>query len=120
MRLLLDVHLSPRWIGTPLRQLGHDVRSAGEKRPLDQYTDEELLRLAAAEGRIMVTRNVRDFARIAHEWAQAGRGHAGCALVVGIDHSEFGLIVRRLNEALDERPNPSDWVGYTTLVSRGA
>lgn len=120
MRLLLDVHLSPRWIGSPLRQVGHDVRAAGEERPLDQCTDEELLKPAAAEGRIMVTRNVKDFARIAHEWAQAGRGHAGCALLVGIDHSEFGLIIKRLEKAFGERPNHSDWVDYVVYISRGS
>jgi len=119
LRLLLDVHLSPRWIASPLRELGHDVRAAGEEHPLDQCTDEELLRLAAADGRIMVTRNVKDFARIAHKWAQAGRGHAGCALLVGIDHSEYGLIIKRLERALSERPSPDDWIGYVAYISRG-
>ena len=35
----------------------------------------------------MVTFNVGDFARITTEWAAAGRSHAGCLLIVGIDHA---------------------------------
>lgn len=94
------------------------MRAAGEERPLDQYTDEQLLKLAAADGRIMLTRNVKDFAGIAHKWAQGGRGHAGCALIVGIDHSEFGLIIKRLEKALSERPSQGDWIDYVAYISR--
>lgn len=39
----------------------------------------------------MVTFNVADFARIATEWAGPSGLHAGCPLIVGIDHREFGV-----------------------------
>ena len=66
----------------------------------------------------MVTRNVKDFARMAHKWAQAGRGHAGCALLVGIYHSEFGLIINRLETAIRKRPSQGDWADYVAYISR--
>lgn len=58
---------------------------------LDGWDGESLLELATSEGRITVTFNVRDFPRIVGTWAAAGKHHSGCLIVVGIDHSEFGL-----------------------------
>lgn len=118
MRLFLDAHLSARRIGVSLRRAGHDVRTADEERALDGWSDDDLLALAAQEGRIMVTFNVRDFPRIAQEWAESGRPHAGCAIIVGIDHSEFGTILRTLEVVLSARPIQEDWHDYTTFVSR--
>lgn len=118
MRLFLDAHLSARRICVSLRQAGHDVRAADEERALDGWTDDEILALASGEGRIMVTFNLRDFPRIAQEWAEAGRPHAGCAIIVGMDHSEFGAILRTLEAVLAARPNQESWHDYTTFVSR--
>jgi hypothetical protein len=118
MRLFLDAHVSARRIATALRNGGHDVRAADEERTLDGWEDERLLTLAAEEHRIMVTFNARDFARIAREWAGEGRHHAGCAILVGIDHGEFGVILTRLAEALAARPEPTAWEDYTAFVSR--
>ncbi len=42
-----------------LRSLGHEVQTASERR-LSQAADAELLELARAEGRVMVTRD-RDY-----------------------------------------------------------
>jgi hypothetical protein len=78
--------------------------------------DDELLALATADTRIMVTFNVADFPRIVRRWAEEGRSHSGCAIVVGIDHSEFGtIIVRRV---LESRRDPADWRDYTCFVAR--
>ncbi len=118
MRLFLDAHVSGRRIATALRERGHDVRAADEERALDGATDEQLLGLATREQRIMVTFNVRDFPRIARGWAEAGRPHAGCAILVGIDHSEFGEILRVLDRVTAARPNQADWDDYTCFVSR--
>ena len=102
-----------------LRNAGHDVRAADEERELDACSDEKLLALAAADHRIIVTCDVGDFARIIRRWAAAGRSHTGCALLVGIRHREFGMIIRRLDAALRERPDPTAWIDYTAFVSRG-
>ena len=118
MRFFLDAHVSGRRIAAALRETGHNVRAADEERALDGMPDADLLALAAVDGRILVTFNVRDFPRIAGEWAEGDRHHAGCAILVGIDHSEFGTILRVLQDALAARPRQEDWLDYTTFVSR--
>lgn len=119
MRLFLDAHVSARRIATALREQ-HDVRAADEERELDGWDDERLLALATEQGRIMVTFNVKDFARITTEWAAAGKSHAGCLLIVGIDHAEFGLILRVIDHALSTRPNQAAWIDYTAWGVRSA
>lgn len=118
MRPFLDAHISGRVIATTLRERGHDVRSADEERDLDGWDDDRLLELATQEDRLMVTFNIRDFPRIVGEWAEAGRHHAGCLLIVGVDHGEFGEILRLVDAALATRPDQRDWKDYTAWVSR--
>jgi len=112
VRLFLDAQFTAHRIGAALRRTGHDERA------LDGWSDADLLELAAQEGRIMITFNVRDFPRLAQTWAEAGRHHAGCAILVGIDHSEFGTILRTLEAILTTRPHQEDWRDYTAFVSR--
>ena len=119
MRLFLDAHVSARRIATALRGR-HDVRAADEERELDGWDDERLLALATDEGRIMVAFNVADFARITTAWAAGSRSHTGCLLIVGIDHREFGLILRVIDYALSIRPDQADWVDYTAWGTRSA
>ena len=119
MRLFLDADVSARRIATALREQ-HDVRAADEERELDGWEDERLLELAAEDRRIMVTFNIKDFARITTEWAAGGRSHAGCLLIVGIDHAEFGLILRVIERALSIRPDQDAWIDYTAWGTRPA
>ena len=119
MKLFLDAHVSARRIATALRAQ-HDVRAADEERELDGWEDERLLALATEQGRIMVTFNVKDFARITTEWAAAGKSHAGCLLIVGIDHAEFGLILRVVDHALSTRAEQGAWIDYTAWGVRSA
>jgi hypothetical protein len=118
VKLLLDAHVSARRIAAPLREHGHDVRAADEERELDGLTDEDLLSIATAEGRIFVTFHVKDFPVIARRWAEAGRVHAGCAIVVGIDHGEFGAILEIVARALAARPQQADWIDLTLFLAR--
>jgi predicted nuclease of predicted toxin-antitoxin system len=117
VRLLLDAHISGRRVGDALRRQGHDVFAVDDQRHLDGCSDEELLGLAAEDGRLLVTFDVKDFARITRRWAEAQRSHAGCAILVGMDHSNFGAIIRAVAAALAARPGPDDWRGYTAFVS---
>ena len=91
MKLFLDAHISARRIAAPLRDRGHNVRAADQERELDSLGDEDLLAIAASERRILVTFDVHDFPAITRRWAEAGRAHAGCAIVVGIDHGELNV-----------------------------
>lgn len=118
MRLLLDAHISGRRIAGALRERGPDVLAADELRALDGWPDEDLLQLAADEGRILVTFDVKDFPRITGSWAAGQRSHAGCAVLVGIDHSEFGAILRALDTLLEARPTAAEWVDVTCFVAR--
>ncbi len=109
MRLLLDANLSPRRIATPLRRAGHDVLALAEEQALEGLDDPEVLMLAAAEDRVLVTRNSRDFAPLLREWAEAGRGHAGWVLIWSLDHSEFAAIVSGLERLLADRSRQEAW-----------
>jgi len=118
VKLFLDAHISARRVAAPLREQGHDVRAADEERELDRVTDEDLLSIAAAEGRVFVTFDVKDFPVIARRWAEAGRTHAGCAIVVGIDHGEFGAILETITRELAARPDEADWTELTLFLAR--
>lgn len=118
MRLLLDAHVSGARVGGPLRSQGHDVRALDEERELEALSDDEVLALAAAEQRILVTHNVAHFPQILREWAAAGRSHAGAILVYGIDHSEFAVVARGVLRSLDLRPSQDEWVDYPTVLNR--
>ena len=95
MRLILNLHVSGKRVGRALSAAGHDVRAADSESDIfDAMEDERLLEVAASEEHVLVSRNVRDFQRIAGEWARAGRSHAGVILFPpGLDHAEFGAIV---------------------------
>ena len=54
----------------------------------------------------MVTFNIRDFARIVGAWVGAGKEHAGCLLIVGVDHGKLGLTLRVIDASLAARPDP--------------
>jgi predicted nuclease of predicted toxin-antitoxin system len=118
MRLLLDAHVSGPNVGGPLGDRGHDVRALDQEPEHEGLDDEDVLALAAEDGRILVTHNVADFPEILREWAAGGRSHAGAILVYGIEHSEFGLILRGLERWFEIRPRQSDWLDFVGIVSR--
>ena len=118
MRLFLDAHISGPRIARALREQGHDVRAADEERELDGMADEQLLELATAEARAMITFDVKDFTVIARRWAEASRPHAGLGIVVGVDHGEFGAILDALSRELRVRPEQSAWSDVTLFISR--
>ena len=116
MRLLLDANLSPRRIGSPLRESGHDVLSLASDAALGALDDPQVLELSADESRILVTRNSRDFAPLLREWAEADRHHAGCILVWTLAHHEFGAIIRGVAGLLEARPDPKQWRDLTAAL----
>ncbi len=76
MKLLLDMHHSRR-AAQRLRDQGHDVLAASDDPALCGLGDDELLRAATGEGRIVVTENARDFDRIVRSWSARGDHHSG-------------------------------------------
>jgi hypothetical protein len=118
VKLFLDAHISGQNVGAPLRAHGHEVRAADDERKLDGLDDEELLSLATDEEQIFITFDVHDFPVIVRHWAEAGRSHAGCAIVLGIDHGEFGVIIDVITGALAARPQQADWTDLTLFIAR--
>jgi hypothetical protein len=109
VRLLLDANLSGRRVGDPLREDGHDVLALNERPDLDGLTDPDVLALAADEGRILITRNSRDFAPLLRVWAESGRSHAGCVLIWTLGHHQFGEILGGLRSLFADRQDPAAW-----------
>ncbi len=109
MRLLLDANLSPRGIGEPLRTRGHDVLALAEDPAFEGLSDPDVLALAASEERILITRNSRDFAPLAREWAEVRRSHAGLILIWTLDHSQFRQILAGVDAQLERRPAQVQW-----------
>jgi predicted nuclease of predicted toxin-antitoxin system len=113
LRLLLDANLSPRRVAAPLRETGHDVLALAEDAAYEGLSDPQVLELAASAARVLVTRNSRDFAPIAREWAEAQRPHAGLILIWTLDHSQFAEIVTGIQRQLDLWPSQEHWRGLT-------
>lgn len=120
MRLLLDAQLSGRVIGRRLREQGHDVVALTERRELERIQDPDVLALAARDSRVLITHNVQDFPDILREWAESGRDHAGCLIVVGVNLNQLGLIIRCIEAELLEFPRQDDWLNRTVQVGRSA
>jgi predicted nuclease of predicted toxin-antitoxin system len=113
LRLLLDANLSPRGIAARLREAGHDVLALAEDATFEGLPDPQVLELAASGQRVLITRNSRDFAPLARQWAEAGRSHAGIILIWSLDHSQFAEIVAGVECHLQQRPSQGQWRGIT-------
>src|SRR5215218_5455902 len=110
MRILLDAHISGRTVGKALIERGHDVRSLDSDPDLEGLSDPEVLQLAATEGRVLVTANVRDFEPLLREWAGEGRSHAGVILVPSSVRNEaFGAVISGVEETLADT-DQEEWI----------
>ena len=100
-RLLLDEMLSPK-IGAGLADRGYDVDAVTQRPDLMAlHDDEPILAAATAEGRIMVTTNIGDFALLDSRWAAEARTHAGIVFVTTSafpqDRGFIGSVVNALH-----------------------
>jgi predicted nuclease of predicted toxin-antitoxin system len=77
-RLLLDECI---WkdLARRMRERGFDVIHAIEAE-CQSMDDEELLTFSTEQGRVLLTANNKDFARLAHEWHILGKAQAGIVL----------------------------------------
>jgi len=118
-RLLLDEMLSGE-IARQLREAGYDVTAVVEDRELIGITDEDVLARATADGRCVVTANVRDFAALHAQWTSAGRSHGGIVYVVTRvfpqDRSFLGAVVSALKFAIIHGHIPAD--GQESYLNR--
>jgi hypothetical protein len=80
VRALLDEQLSPE-IARALRARGLDVQAISERHDLAERSDEQVLEVAFAEGRAVVTNNIKDYRPIAARRLADGSGHHGLILL---------------------------------------
>lgn len=119
MRLLLDEMLSPA-IARELRARGHDVQAVAEHPGWGALSDPEVMTMARAERRAIVTNNVRDFRPLhAEAVTPGGSGHFGMLFMPGNykrAKNDIGRIVADLEAKLARYPgdedlaNAEDWL----------
>lgn len=96
-RFLFDHHVNAR-AARELRESGVDVVRAAEV-GLAEVDDADLLAWAEKEGRIVVTRNYRDFAPLVQAYSTQGIGFPGVLfLSTSLRQSDVGQHVRALRE----------------------
>lgn len=106
MKLLLDEQYPARLVRA-LRERGADAEGVDERSPSWGLADEELLAVAAGEGRVLVSENVADFMRLYGEWGAAGRRHAGIVIALSSRSTRtpagYEVLVSALVELCAER-----------------
>ena len=111
MKLLLDEMLSPM-IARELRARGHDVEPVAGNPDREALSDPEVLALARAEHRAVVTDNLRDFRPLHHEAITPGEaGHFGMIFMPGSyrrTKADTGRIIAALEEILTQYPGEKD------------
>jgi hypothetical protein len=80
------------------------VLALAEDPSFEGRDDPFVLELAASQQRVLGTRNSRDFAPLAREWAEARRQHAGLILIWTLDHSQVGEIIAGVERLIGQRP----------------
>lgn len=109
IKLMLDEHI---WKGLTkaLKQRGYDAVSIVDvSRSAD---DEPILELASAQGRAVLTFNVKDFSPMSSIWYDAGKDHAGIILSTEIPPGELVKRTTRLLQTIsaEEIKNSARWL----------
>ncbi len=110
MRILLDAHISGRTVGKALAEGGHDVRALDSEIELEGLSDPEVLELAATEGRVLVTANIRDFEPLLREWVGESRTHPGVILIPSsVRNEDFGVLISGVRKIIADTTQEA-WV----------
>lgn len=117
MKALLDEHLSPL-IAALLREAGFDVLAVADRDDLVACSDRVVLECAAAEGRAVVTNNIKDFRPLAAEWLAMGRIHPGLILLPSVrtrTRAAIPALVTAIQAVLSANPEgiagSEQWIG---------
>ncbi len=118
MKLLLDEMLSPV-IAREMRARGYDVQAVAGHPDREALSDPQVLALARAERRAVVTNNVRDFRPLHIEAVMpGGPGHFGMIFMSGNyrrTRSDIGRIIAALEAKIGQYPgddglaNAEEW-----------
>lgn len=93
MRILADLHISPRTI-THLRSLGYDIVRVSEVLPID-ISDKEIIDYAANDDRCIITQDM-DFSKII---ALSGKAHPSL-ISLRLSSSRIEYVSSRLEKVL--------------------
>lgn len=111
MKLLLDEMLSPA-IARELRARRHDAEAVAGHPDREALSDPDVLALARAERRAVVTNNLRDFRPLHHEAiTPGGPGHYGMIFISGTyrrTRNDTGKITIGLENLLAQYPGEAD------------
>lgn len=111
MKLLLDEMLTLA-IARKLRSRGYDVQAVAGHHDREALSDAEVLALASAERRALVTNNLRDFRPLHHEAIlPGGTGHFGMVFIPGgyrRTKADTGRIITALEAILARHPGERD------------
>lgn len=111
MKLLLDEMLSPV-IARELRERGHDVEPVAGNPGREAMSDTDVLALARAEHRVIVTNNLRDYRPLHNEAiVPGGDGHFGMIFMPGTyrrTKADIGRIIAALEAILAHHPREND------------
>jgi predicted nuclease of predicted toxin-antitoxin system len=94
VKFYFDEDSGQRRLIAALRSHGIDVVTSHDA-GMNARDDESHLKLAAEEGRILVSANARDFALLHRRWLEQGRSHFG-VLIIPQQRYSTGEIVRRM------------------------
>jgi hypothetical protein len=111
MKLLLDEMVAPA-IARDLRARGHDVEAIAGHPGREALSDQDVLALARAEHRAVVTNNLRDFRPLHHEAiSPGGAGDYGMIFIPGTyrrTRNDTGKIITALEAILTDHPGDTD------------
>lgn len=118
MRIILDAHISGVRVGTALEGMGDNVRAVDQEQDLERLPDEILFGLAVAEGRVLVTHNVKDFSRLLKE-RPPERSHPGLILIPrSVKLNDFGTMISGIQRMLSDL-SQEDWIDRVEWIKRG-
>jgi len=121
VRVLLDADVPPA-VAVALARLGHDAIAGSGSPSLEELSDEDLLREATRQGRVLVTFNVADFVETAHRFAHAQEEHHGIVLIHSRSFSRvaIGAIAEALDRLFASRQTFANSLLFLKAASRDA
>lgn len=93
-----------------MRALDQEPQQAG-------LGDDEVLRLATTDDRIVVTHDVNTFPALLRDFAERGEQNAGAIIVVAIRSRDFDLIARAVGTRLALYPRQDQWRSLTAFAT---
>lgn len=99
LRLYFVRHIMAR-LAVDLRGRGYDIQTT-EEAGMDTAPDEDQLAFATAEGRAILTYNIRDFAPLHEHWQSIGRPHAGIVVSQQKGRRQYGPLLQRMLRLLN-------------------